>query len=127
MDHQNIAVTKMSPSSSVGGALLKSALIDGCSYIQLYFAKAGLMSDGHQHSIHHTLLVAYGAIRLSVDGTVRDIQAGNLVKVIAGHKHDFTALVNGTICYCIVPNITKDQFGELLDDVIVSIPSEAQT
>lgn len=114
-------VTPLAPIQFGGGAVFKWAQIAGCVIFQMRFKKAGLMTDNHRHTIDHALLVAYGAIRLSVNGTVQDISAGNIVKVCAGYPHDFTSLQDDTVCYCIVPNATKSQVEELLDDVVVSV------
>lgn len=128
--NDSLAVRQFESPYVCGAGLLKHAVVENCSVLQVYLAKAGLMCDRHLHSYHHILLVAHGAIRLSVDGTVRDIEAPAIVKVTAGHIHDFTALQDGTICYCIVPDVsklTKEQRkeaadSELLVGVIESVP-----
>lgn len=130
-----ITTTPWSEPAPYRGSLMQHAVIGGCSIYRLWFPRAGLMSDRHRHTYQHALLVAYGAIRLSVAGTVREITAPAIVRVKAGYVHDYTALVDGTVCYCIVPDLsrlTAEQRREIeaLETsvgIIESVPADGQS
>jgi len=86
----------------------------------LYFKKAGDMEPGHKHLFGHMTLLATGKLRVNVDGTTTDFEAPHMIYIKAGKLHELTALVDGTLAYCI--HALRD--GDTCDDIIdpASIP-----
>lgn len=68
---------------------------------QMYFAKAGDANEGHVHNYDHTTLLAYGSVRVHVDGNATDFKAPHMIYVQAGKSHFIEALEDGTVAYCV--------------------------
>jgi quercetin dioxygenase-like cupin family protein len=68
---------------------------------QMYFAKAGDANEGHVHNYDHTTLLAYGSVRVHVDGNTTDFKAPHMIYVQAGKRHFIEALEDGTVAYCV--------------------------
>jgi quercetin dioxygenase-like cupin family protein len=69
---------------------------------QIFLAKAGYTVPGHAHTYDHTSMLASGKVRMWREGVlVGDFEAPTGLKVEANCFHQFTALVDGTILYCI--------------------------
>jgi quercetin dioxygenase-like cupin family protein len=88
---------------------------------QLFFALAGQQAITHAHVYDHQTLLAVGALRLTVDGVATEYQAPAILVIAAGKHHGMTALVDGTVAYCIhamndeplVMGIENDQLTQL--------------
>jgi quercetin dioxygenase-like cupin family protein len=68
---------------------------------QMYFAKAGDANEGHIHNYDHTTLLAYGSVRVHVDGKTTDFKAPQMIYIQAGKSHHIEALEDGTVAYCV--------------------------
>lgn len=68
---------------------------------QMYFAKAGDANEGHIHNYDHTTLLAYGSVRVHVDGHITDFKAPQMIYIQAGKSHFIEALEDGTVAYCV--------------------------
>lgn len=68
---------------------------------QMYFTKAGDANEGHVHNYDHTTLLAYGSVRVHVDGKTTDFKAPQMIYVQAGKSHFIEALEDGTVAYCV--------------------------
>lgn len=67
----------------------------------MYFAKAGDANEGHVHNYDHTTLLAYGSVRVHVDGKTTDFKAPQMIYIQAGKSHFIEALEDGTVAYCV--------------------------
>lgn len=71
---------------------------------QMYFAKAGVVEDGHSHPIDHMTLLARGGLRVIVNNIATDYFARDGGKIIYIHKdveHTLVALEDKTLAFCI--------------------------
>lgn len=82
---------------------------------QMYFAKAGVVEDGHSHPIDHMTLLARGGLRVIVNGVATDFYANTAGKIIYIQKdveHTLIALEDCTLAFCIhalrEDNVTED-------------------
>jgi quercetin dioxygenase-like cupin family protein len=75
---------------------------------QMFFAKAGDANEGHVHNYDHTTLLAYGAVRVHVDGNTTDFKAPQMIYIQAGKSHFIEALEDGTVAYCVHALRDKD-------------------
>jgi quercetin dioxygenase-like cupin family protein len=67
----------------------------------MYFAKAGDANEGHVHNYDHTTLLAYGSVRVHVNGQTTDFKAPQMIYIQAGKSHFIEALEDGTVAYCV--------------------------
>jgi len=75
---------------------------------QMYFAKAGDANEGHVHNYDHITLLAYGSVRVHVEGKTTDFKAPHMIYVEAGKSHFIEALEDGTVAYCVHALRDKD-------------------
>lgn len=68
---------------------------------QMYFAKAGDANEGHVHNYDHITLLAYGSVRVHVEGNVTEFTAPQMIYIQAGKSHFIEALKDGTVAYCV--------------------------
>lgn len=74
---------------------------DDIFYKQIRLEKDQLVPQ-HAHDYDHTTLLAAGAVRMWCDGElIGDIEAPRAMLILAGKKHAFLALKDGTLLYCI--------------------------
>jgi quercetin dioxygenase-like cupin family protein len=81
---------------------------------QMYFAKAGDANEGHVHNYDHITLLAYGSVRVHVEGNITDFKAPQMIYVQKGKSHFIEALEDGTVAYCVHALHDKDS-EEILD------------
>lgn len=81
---------------------------------QMFFAKAGDANEGHVHTYDHTTLLAYGSVRIHVNGQPTDFKAPQMIYIQAGKSHFIEALEDGTVAYCVHALRDKDT-EELID------------
>ena len=81
---------------------------------QMYFAKAGDANEGHVHNYDHITLLAYGSVRVHVEGNTTDFKAPQMIYVKAGKSHFIEALEDGTVAYCVHALRDKDS-EEIID------------
>ena len=75
---------------------------DGVFIKQIMLAKAGYTVPGHAHTYDHTSMLASGKVRMwRNDQLVGDFEAPTGIKIEAHCRHQFTALTDNTILYCI--------------------------
>lgn len=74
----------------------------------MFFAKAGDANEGHVHNYDHTTLLAYGSVRVHVDGNTTDFKAPHMIFIKAGKSHYLEALEDGTVAYCVHALRDKD-------------------
>lgn len=81
---------------------------------QMYFEKAGDANEGHTHNYDHMTLLAYGSVRVHVEGKTTDFKAPQMVFIQRGKSHYIEALEDGTVAYCVHALRDKDT-EEILD------------
>lgn len=81
---------------------------------QMHFAKAGDANEGHVHNYDHMTLLAYGSVRVHVDGNTTDFKAPHSIFIIKGKSHYIEALEDNTVAYCVHALRDKDT-AEILD------------
>jgi quercetin dioxygenase-like cupin family protein len=81
---------------------------------QMHFEKAGDANEGHAHNYDHLTLLAYGSVRVHVEGKTTDFKAPQMVFIQRGKAHYIEALEDGTVAYCVHALRDKDT-EEILD------------
>lgn len=81
---------------------------------QMHFKNAGDANEGHVHEYDHLTLLAYGSVRVHVNGETTDFKAPQMVFIQKGKSHFIEALEDGTIAYCVHALRDKDT-EEILD------------
>lgn len=74
----------------------------------MYFQKAGDANEGHVHNYDHITLLAYGSVRVHVDGNTTEFKAPHMIYIKAGKSHYIEALEDGTVAYCVHALRDKD-------------------
>lgn len=83
---------------------------------QMHFAKAGDRNEGHEHNYDHLTLLAYGSVRVHVDGQATDFKAPQMIFITKGKRHFIEALEDGVMAYCVHALRNKDAAdSEILD------------
>ena len=78
------------------------------------YRKAGDMYPGHKHDHHHVTLLAQGAVRVQVEGyEPREFHAPAWIIIPKEHEHQFIALEDDTVAFCI--HAVRDQEGEVVE------------
>lgn len=68
---------------------------------QMLFARTGDCAEGHEHVFDHQTLLAKGSVKAVVDGKTSYFTAPQIIFIKAGIVHEFTAMEDNTLCYCI--------------------------
>ena len=87
---------------------------------QMHFTKAGDVELGHTHAFDHLTLLAYGSLRVTVEGKTTDFTAPHMIYIHKDKQHELVALEDSTVAYC--SHALRD--GNGVDDIIdpASIP-----
>lgn len=81
---------------------------------QNYLAKAGDRAGGHKHFFDHVSLLTQGSVRVEVKGFEPKVfNAPTFIVIKKEYEHDFVALEDGTLWYCIFA--LRDENGEVTD------------
>lgn len=81
---------------------------------QMYFEKAGDANEGHIHNYDHMTLLAFGSVKVHVEGKTSEFKAPQMIFIKAGKRHFIEALEDGAIAYCVHALRDKDT-EEILD------------
>ena len=82
---------------------------------QMHFKSKGDAEDGHEHLFDHLTLLAYGSLRVTVEGKTTDFKAPQMIYIQAGKHHELVALEDGTVAYCIHALRDGDAVGDIID------------
>ena len=74
----------------------------------MYFAKAGDANEGHTHNYDHITLLAYGSVKVHVDGQISEFKAPHMIYIQKGKSHYIEAMEDGTVAYCVHALRDKD-------------------
>lgn len=86
---------------------------------QMVFEKAGDMEQGHAHNFDHLTLLAKGKLLVRIADQVTEFEAPTMIYIKADIEHELTALVDGTIAYCIHALREKDGSGDIISPDII--------
>lgn len=75
--------------------------VDNLFSRQMVFQQVGDMEVGHTHQFNHLTLLAYGSLRVTVNGKTTDFHAPQMIFIKADQVHELVALQVGTVAYCI--------------------------
>lgn len=77
---------------------------------------AGDSLDGHKHHFDHVTLLVSGEVEVEVEGfPPKKFAAPTFIVIRKEHQHKVTALINGTVFYCVFA--LRDINGEVFDPV----------
>jgi hypothetical protein len=93
---------------------VKLSLVANTWIKQMLFEQAGDANEGHKHTFDHQTLLAYGAVRVTVNGKVSEFFAPTIIFIRAGLDHHIEATQAGTVAYCV--HAIRD--GERVEDII---------
>ena len=82
---------------------------------QMVFEKAGDVNAGHDHVFDHQTLLARGAVKAVVGGKTSYFVAPQIIFIKAGVVHEFTAMEDNTLCYCIHALRDGDDVCDIID------------
>jgi hypothetical protein len=82
---------------------------------QMLFEKNGDVNEGHAHVFDHQTLLARGSIKAVVDGHTSYFTAPQIIFIKAGILHEFTAMEDNTLCYCIHALRDGDDVCDIID------------
>lgn len=69
---------------------------------QNYMEKAGDVLGGHAHTHDHISLLTSGKVKVVVNGgEPKEFTAPTFIVIRKGLRHEITALVDGTVWYCV--------------------------
>lgn len=68
---------------------------------QMFFEKAGDANEGHTHDYDHITLLAYGSVKVHVEGNVTEFKAPHMIYITKGKSHFIEALEDNTVAYCV--------------------------
>jgi len=70
---------------------------------QMHFEDVGDTMQGHSHKFDHPTMVAYGSVRVTVEGQETIFKAPHIIFISKDKLHEITALEPDTVAYCIHP------------------------
>lgn len=86
---------------------------------QMSFKKAGDVEQGHKHAFDHLTLLAYGSLRVTVEGKVTDFKAPHMIYIHKDKVHELVALEDNTVAYCIHALRDGEGVGDILDPSMI--------
>jgi hypothetical protein len=79
-----------------------------------YLKSAGDRAGGHKHNFDHVSLLCRGKVRVEIDGfEPKEFVAPTFIVIKKEHEHDFVALEDDTLWYCVFA--LRDVNGEVTD------------
>lgn len=85
----------------------------------MYFRKAGDTEFGHTHAFDHLTLLAHGSVLCKVEGQETTFTAPHMIYIHKDKLHEFVALEDDTVAYCIHALRSGDGVGDILDPAMV--------
>jgi len=82
---------------------------------QMHFKKAGDIEHGHVHQFDHLTLLAYGSLKVTVNGKESVFKAPTMIFIKAEYNHEIVALQDNTVAYCIHALRNGDGVGDIID------------
>lgn len=92
---------------------VRLACIDNVWVRQMHFTKAGMRNVPHFHTRDHASLLAKGQAKLTINGKETVYTAPAMILVSKNYKHQFEALEDDTLIYCV--HGLRDKTGNIID------------
>lgn len=86
---------------------------------QMHFEKAGDIEEGHTHPFDHLTLLAYGSVKVTVDGKESVFKAPHMLYIKADKVHFLEALEDNTLAYCIHALRDGDEVCDIIDPSMI--------
>jgi len=93
---------------------IKFSLVSNVWIKQLHFVNAGDVMDGHKHNFDHSTLLGNGSVKVIVNEQETIFTAPTIIFIHAQNQHEFIALEDNTVCYCI--HAIRD--GDRIEDIV---------
>jgi len=93
--------------------------VDNLFSRQMVFQQVGDMEIGHTHQFNHLTLLAYGSLRVTVNGKTTDFHAPQMIFIKADQVHELVALQAGTVAFCIHALRDGHRVEDILDASLV--------
>ncbi len=68
---------------------------------QMNFENIGDKNEGHVHNYDHLTLLAYGSVKVDVEGNITTYEAPQMIFIAKGKRHFLEATKPNTIAYCV--------------------------
>ena len=79
----------------------------------MHFKNVGDTENTHTHSFDHLTLLAHGSVKCVVNGKETIFKAPHMIFIKKDDEHEFTALEDNTVAYC----IHAMRIGERIEDI----------
>jgi quercetin dioxygenase-like cupin family protein len=86
---------------------------------QMHFQKSGDVELGHRHSFDHLTLLAYGTLKVKVNGKETTFVAPHMIYIAKDLLHELTALEDNTLAFCIHPLRDGNGVDDILDPTMI--------
>ena len=103
---------------------VRLAYIDNVWVRQMHFKKAGDKNHPHFHTRDHASLLAKGSAKLTVNGKTDVYHAPAMILVLKDYKHQFEALEDDTLIYCV--HGLRDKSGSIIDADMIPTGTEPE-
>ena len=80
---------------------IKIGNVDDVFTRMMHFEKAGDIEQGHTHTYDHFTLLAYGKLKVTVEGEETIFEAPHMIFIKKDKRHMLEALVDNTVAACI--------------------------
>lgn len=99
---------------ALGDPQHKVSVVANVVTMQWHFARKGQKTTGHRHPHDHQTLLARGAVRCTLEGVSKDFRAPAIIVIRKMKAHQFEALEDDTVFYC----VHALRHGDGVDDVM---------
>lgn len=103
---------------------VRLAYIDNVWVRQMHFKKVGDKNHPHFHTRDHASLLAKGSAKLTVNGVTTTYTAPAMILVLKDYKHQFEALEDDTLIYCV--HGLRDKSGSIIDSDMIPPGTEPE-
>lgn len=99
----------------MGEPLIKIGSVSNIYVRQMHFLNAGDIEYGHTHNFDHLSLLASGKVMSIVDGKESIFQAPMMIFIKKDLQHEFVALEDNTVLYCVHALRNGDRVEDIVD------------
>jgi quercetin dioxygenase-like cupin family protein len=86
---------------------------------QMFFEKAGDKEAGHTHPFDHLTLLAFGSLKVTVEGNETVFKAPHMIYIHKDKVHKLEALEDNTVAYCIHALRSGNEVDDILDPAMI--------
>lgn len=95
--------------------LIKIGSVSNIYVRQMHFLNAGDIEYGHSHEFDHLSLLSSGKVMSIVDGKESVFEAPMMIFIKKGIQHEFVALEDNTVLYCVHALRNGDKVEDIVD------------